>query len=167
MKKLLTVLVALLALFVSNSLPAAVTDGVTLTGCVDVSNFLVKTGRVKKCTIHWANDTGTDIGPTAVSLPAGYILRWKTVPSVISPPTAAYDPKILEDSDTTNGLSLIQNMDDRSATKREGGFVLHGSAFGLLWQDGVVYVHVSGLTDGSDDEGDIVLWVDLEKSLAR
>ena len=140
------------------SAQAAVTDGITLTSCVPIERY------IQKCTIHFANDTGTDIGPQSVGIPAGFLMRWKTVPDGTNAPTALYDVKILEDNDTTNGLELIENIDNQSATANGGDRVLHGGAYGPLWHDGTIYVFVSGLTNGNDDEGDIIIWIDTRKN---
>lgn len=160
--KRISLILLFLAISVGQAL-AAVTDGITLTGCSQVWPGTYK------CTIHWANDTGTDIGPTEIILQtasgvgiAGKITRWKTIPDATSVPTTGYIPHLLEDNDATNGLELCDNLAEaRSTTANEGDFCLHGSAYGPPGTTGTVYPYVEGLTNANDDEGDIEIWIEV------
>ena len=139
------------------TLPAfgAVDDGITLTGCT-----APKTGKVRICTIAWANDTGTDIGPTAINITAGTIIRVDFIPDATNAPTAAYDAFVYESATAAKAADLTGGTGaDLSATVTSVTVPDLGDSAGGLWHSGTVYPFVSGLTNANDDEGEIIIYV--------
>lgn len=161
MKKLFLI-VFVCSLFFSIGAMAAVDDGITLSGeCTKISG-----SNVRQCTVAWANDTGTDIGPTAINLPVGYILSMDVIPDGTNAPTANYDVYVYKtSSEATSNDIFGGTCIDHSATLDTSDCVPYSSTSGVFrqaWQDGTVFVHVDGLTNSNDDEGTLIIYVEVE-----
>lgn len=152
------ILLTLAMVLFTSSCFAAVDDGISVT-CTRANRSDIRT-----CTVAWANDTGTDIGPVGLNIPAGYIRQMAFVPDTTSTPTAAYDAFLYESNSSTTGFDLLFGAGaDLSATVTHVAIPDLGDSHGQVWQNGTVYPHVSGLTNSNDDEGTIILHIYIGK----
>ena len=155
MKKLTALLVTLLVLCFTASAFAAVDDGITLTGCTKANAQAVRV-----CTIAWANDTGTDLGPTEIAIPAGTIIRVDFIPDATNEPTPNHDIYIYESATAVKAADLVGGIGvNLSATVTTSKVPDLGDSAGGIYQTGTIYPFIDQVTNANDDEGTIIIYI--------